>query len=477
MLLLSKRAGARGVGVSAVFACSLLPACASSDGSLSSNAGSSNANGGMTTSGSGGTGGGPSANGGLGNGGSPGDSAGAGMGEPTTCTGLQRDDATQLYYMPPDTTTNWSIAGTYQDGQGVLLALHENRSIRLLAIDQSGNPSELINESEYQKNWFFEPEEVAAFVDTDGAVNLLVTDNADAGLIRKQGSTVSLTPLAETNFMDLHVLGFAHTASGVLAMYWKGDRATGTDEVLTAFDPMNGQQTTRTFHGDSGLVSITTATGAWLTAERLDTSVDCTPTGQTLDCGGGETPVPSSHCTWHLDVWNVTDKSFATADPAVTFDIPATISPRCSDSTPLGLATYSSTLGRAPGVGSHHIAALDQKTQGLALGIQRPLSAGMPGVQFELLDRTAKRTIDGTSAPLESLGDATWLAVRAGNLFLCSGDYCAMSTGSAATAFKFSSSQAMTVSVSQAALRPDGMLLIGSINGNPVIQQHVSCAH
>jgi hypothetical protein len=469
---------------SVVLALSFLSACSSSDqGSAPAQAGASNTSGGVASAGTAGAGtagagmtGAGTNSGGNETGGTPGGAGGGESSEPASCVGLQRDDAVQSYYMPPDTMTNWSVAGTYQDGQGVLLALHENKGLRLLAIDRDGTASELINETEYRPTWSFEPEEVFAFVGPN-TVDLLVTDHADVALVHKQGTTVTITPLDETNFMDLHVLGFAQTASGMLALYWKGDRATGTDEILTAFDPSSMQKTTRTFHGDSGLVSITSASGAWLTAERLDATTDCQPTGQMIDCGGGETPVPSSDCTWHLDVWNITDKSFATADPALTVAIPATISPRCSDSTPLGLATYSTMFGDGPGVGSHHVTALDQRTQGLALAIQRPKGPGAPGLQFELLDASAKQVIDGTTTAFDSTEIGTWLAVRAGNLFLCSGDDCAMSTGSAASAFRFSLSQSMTVDARQVALRGDGLTLIGSINGNPLLQQHVSCLH
>jgi hypothetical protein len=58
--------------------------------------------------------------------------AGAGSTEPAACSGLQRAEATQVYYMPPDSSVSVTVAGNYEDGQGLLLALHENRSIRLV---------------------------------------------------------------------------------------------------------------------------------------------------------------------------------------------------------------------------------------------------------------------------------------------------------------------------------------------------------
>jgi hypothetical protein len=81
-----------------------------------------------------------------------------------------------------------------------------------------------------------------------------------------------------------------------------------------------------------------------------------------------------------------------------------------------------------------------------------------------------------TWASLPAGNSQSWLAVRAGNLFICSGDECAMSNASAATSFRFSSAP-MTVSVEGVALRPDGLALVGGINGNPLLQQLVSCKH
>jgi len=456
---------------------SILVGCSSSGGGGTANGGASgSANGGSSSGGSAGTsssGAGQGGNAGTISGGAGG-AGGTGLGDPSTCLGLQRDATTSVYYTPPDTQTNASIVGVFESGQGLLVALDISRSVRLMAIDHAGVASELLNESEYTRNWSFDPTGVTAIRRSDG-VDVLVSDDAHVTLIHKQGSTVTVTPLAETNYLDLHVLGFAPTSSGVLAMYWKGDRATGTDETLTAVDTLSMQKTTRVFHGDSGLVSVPSATGAWLTAERLDFASDCQPTGETVNCGGGTPAVPSSTCTWHLDVWNVKDTSFASADALVTFDVPATISARCDDDTPAGLATYPNTLGSGFGVGSHHAATLDQSTQGLALALQRPTAPNMRGVQFELLDASATRVIDGTTAPLPAGDSQSWLAVRGGNLFMCSGDVCAMSNANTATGFKFSSSPT-TVSVDGVALRPNGLALVGGINGNALMQQSVNCS-
>ncbi len=445
-------------------------AAGSATGGTSTGGTSTGANGGSSSpsSGQGGTAGATQSAGATGGG-------AAGADGPSSCLGLQRASTASPYYTPPNTTSNVSIVGTYQSGQGLLVALDLSDSIRLLAVDKNGGASELLNESEYTPNWSFTPTEVVAIQNGD-AVDVLVTDNADAALIHKQGTQVTLTPLAQTDFMDLHVLGFAPTASGTLAMYWKGDQSTGTDETLTVLDISSMQKTTRTFHGASGLVLTPHATGAWLSAERLDFDTDCQATGDTMSCGGGTDPVPTSTCTWHVDVWNVTSNSFTTADPLATFDAPATISARCSDSTPAGLATYPSSLGSGLGIGPHHAAALDQDTQGLALALQLLTMPNMRGVQFELLGPSGDPSIAGTTASLPVGNSQSWLAVRAGDVFMCSGDECAMSNASAATSFRFSSA-AMSVSVDAVALRADGLALIGGINGNPLLRQLVSCQH
>jgi hypothetical protein len=348
--------------------------------------------------------------------------------------------------------------------------------VRLIAVDASGSATELLNETEYQKTWYFDPTQIIAFRRNDG-VDVLVTDNADAALIHKQGTTVTVTALDDTSYMDLHVLGFAPTAAGMLAMYWKGDASTGTDETLTVLDTTSMEKTTRTFHGASGLLSTPSATGAWLSAERLDFASDCQTTGQTFDCGGGTPAVPSSSCTWHLDVWNIADKSFVTADPLLSLDVPATIAARCDDSTPAGLATYSSLFDLGLGLAGHHMATLDQHTQGLGLAMQAPIAAGMDGIQFELLSPTGSRIIDGTSSALRATSARYWLAARAENLFICGDDDCAMSNATSATAIHFPLMDALTVSAEAVALRPDGLALVGSINGNPLMQELVSCTH
>jgi len=299
----SKRIDAWRGGAWLVAALSALVACSSSGGTPAG------ANGGTAHGGTanGGTANGGTANGGTANGaasssagraGNAGSAAsgsgasGSGAAEPSSCLGLQRDPTVTTYYTPPDAMTNDSIVGTFDNGQGLLIALDIARGVRLLAVDASGAATELLNETEYKKTWYFDPTQIIAFRRSDG-VDVLVTDNADAALIHKQGTTVTVTALDDTSYMDLHVLGFAPTASGMLAMYWKGDASTGTDETLTVLDTTSMQKTTRTFRGASGLLSVPSATGAWLTADASASRATANPRGKPSTAAEAPRPCPA----------------------------------------------------------------------------------------------------------------------------------------------------------------------------------------
>jgi hypothetical protein len=400
-------------------------------------------------------------------------SAGTSTG-PASCTALTREPAVSPFYTPPDPMLSWFVAGTFDGGQGAIIALNVDRSVRLVGIGADGTATELLNEMEYKRGWPFDPTELVAYRTSDG-IELLVTDNANLALVSKHGSVVTSVGLADTSYMDLHVVGFVPTASGVLAVYFKGDPMNATPATLSAYDPTTQETATRTLQNDATPVITTHDKGAWLTTERLDLASDCQDSGDVVKCGGGEPDEPAYDCTWHLDVWSATDASFMTAEPLATLDAPANLSRRCGDDMPAGLSTYLYTMGDGIGFGGHHATAVDEKTGALAIAIQQSLGAGSPGVKFVMLDGTGQRLIDGTLAPLNGINESSWMAVLGGNPFICGSDECAMSVNGAGMGFRFPySSDAL--SFPDAALhRPNGLGLLGGINGNPIWLELVDC--
>jgi hypothetical protein len=352
-----------------------------------------------------------------------------------------------------------------------LFAFSVGDNLRLMAVGQDGSSTELLNETEYRGTWTSDLSEVTALRRSDG-VDLLVSDNNHVAIIHKQSTTVTVTELDNSTYLDLHALGLAPTASGMLALYWKG-KTDGTDQTLTVYDVTTQKKWTRTFHGPSSMLSVAHSTGAWLTAERLNLATDCQDTGQTVNCAGGFAPVPSYACTWHLDVWNVTDTSVATADPLATFDVPATISPRCNDKTPAGLATYLPSFGWGTGFGLAHAIVLDPSDQALAIALYQKATTGS-GVRFEMLDLSGKRLIDGTTASLMIGNQLSWMTVLANHVFICGGDQCSMSDAMTATAFEFPY-QSDTVDPRGTVFTRDGVGLVGLSNGNTARIQQVHC--
>jgi hypothetical protein len=179
-------------------------------------------------------------------------------------------------------------------------------------------------------------------------------------------------------------------------------------------------------------------------------------------CSGGSPSVPIYSCTWHLDLWLATSASALTGDPLATIDVPASISPRCGDDTPFGLATFVSVLGTGAGFGAHHALAIDPTDETLAVIVQRAESAGSPGVQFERLDGNGQHLLSGLTASLSALNASSWLATRAGRVFVC-GDYrCAVGDTSGGSSFKFDASINL-LSARGVLLLPNGIGLLGDI--------------
>ncbi|MET0791825.1 MAG: hypothetical protein ABW061_09920 [Polyangiaceae bacterium] len=347
-----------------------------------------------------------------------------------------------------------------------------NRSVRVVALTGEGTATELLNESEYTKNWSLDPTEVRA-LRTSSGVDVLVTDNARATFIQKDASTVSLVGLQQTNNLDLHVLGFAPLQPSPLALYYQGDETKAANETLTAFDVASMAKTTRVFAAPVSLTLVSSGSVAWLAAERLDLATDCQDSGQTQSCSGGAAAVPIYTCTWHLDVWKVSAASALQGSPLATVDVPASISQRCDDKTPAGLATFTSTLGMGAGFGAHHALAIDPTNDALAIVVQRASMPGSPGVQLEMMDTSGKRSITGITASLSAINASSWLAVRAGRIFVCGDSRCAVGDSSGGTSFSFDAS--LDLLSAQGILLPsDG---IGLLGGSAPSLQTLSCKH
>ncbi len=397
--------------------------------------------------------------------------AGASSG-PTSCLALSPSADVEPLYTLPSGATTWQFAGSDQGGSAALIAVPLNRLVRLVALTSSGSSSELLNETEYNKNWSFDPTEVQA-LRTNSGVAVLVTDNAQATILQKDGSTVTVVGLQQTSNLDLHLLGFAPLSSGPLALYYQGDDTKAANETLTVLDITSMQKTTRVFSGPVNLSLVSSEAGAWLAAERLDLAKDCQDSGQVQTCSGGAPSVPVYSCTWHLDLWSVSSASVLQGAPLTTLDVPASISQRCDDMTPAGLATFSSTLGTGAGFAAHHAMAIDPVSNALAVVLQRASMPGAPGVQFEMVNASGARAVTGVTAAVSATNASSWLAVRASRIFMCGDHRCAVGDASGGTSFTLDASLDL-LGASGVMLLPDG---IGLLGGTSPSLQTLSCTH
>jgi hypothetical protein len=188
------------------------------------------------------------------------------------------------------------------------------------------------------------------------------------------------------------------------------------------------------------------------------------------NCSGGPAPVPIYNCTWHLDVWSAVSADALQGQPLLTIDVPAAIAATCGDSAPASLATLPAALGRGAGFSAHHALAIDPTDNTLAVALQVQVG-GSPGVQFEKITATGMRPISGVTASVSAFNASSWLATRAGRIFLC-GDYnCAVADASGGKSFKLDQTLNM-VDTRGVLLLPDGIGLLGGLT--PSLQE-LSC--
>jgi hypothetical protein len=387
------------------------------------------------------------------------------------------------------------VAGA--DDTGVLLALDVNRSVRLVSVPPTGAAQVLLDETTYQKSWAFDPTSVAAVRRSDG-VDLLVSDDASVVLVRKQGSSVRVVELANTNLLDLRVLAVAAGASGTLAVGARGDETSGAAQKLTAIDvdpllaanstPANLSlatqvaalpAATRSFVGPAGISAAATPTEVWVTTERLDGAADCTPTADTFSCSGGAAAVPWLDCAWHVDAFHLTGQASLQAAATGTVEGRARVHATCGSTDAVGPGAITANVGFGAGMSNHHAVAVDPATSRLALVLVWQAAANAPGLQFGLLDPLGAAPITGVTVGTALAGTSNasfWLATRAGRVFYCIDEHpstCWNADASAATTFQLDTDSA------QAAVQlPGGLGLIAQMNGDPAAWlEPLDCTH
>jgi hypothetical protein len=404
--------------------------------------------------------------------------------------------AAQVLYTPP-ASAPWLFAGS--DDNGALLSIDVGRSVRIVAAGTKGTPEVLLDETSYQRSWAFDPTSVVALRHADG-VDALVSDDAFVVLVRKQGASVRVVGLAETNNNDLKAMALIAGPSGTLAIFWRGTDAAGVAQKITAVevdplltgnpDPPNLSlatqvaamtQATRTFVGPAGIsVSTTTPAQVWLTTERLNGATDCQATADTMACTGGNPSVPVLDCAWHVDAFRLITSASLQAAPVATVDGRARVHAACGSTAPVGPDAIPGNVGLGPGMSNHHAVAVDPATSRLGLVLFRQTAANAPGLQFGLVDPSGARPIDGVSVStaLAPISNSTfWLAARGDHMFYCYDSLpatCWVAAASGATTFQLNTDVARgTISL------PGGLGLVEEMNAPDTSAwlQPLVCAH
>jgi hypothetical protein len=328
------------------------------------------------------------------------------------------------------------------DDQGTLLAIDVNRSVRIVSATAGGTAQVLLDDTAYQPTWAFDPGSVVA-LRRSGGVDVLVSDDSTVVLVRKQGATISVVTLAQSDNSDLWAMALSAGPSGTLAVFSRGKDRAGSPLAVTAVDvdpfvsmanpfPSVAQQiaqmtqATRTFPLPAGAIAAATPTQVWLTTERLNPTTDCRDTGQTAACSGGNPSVPWLDCAWHVDAFRLTKQSDLQAAPVATVDGRAYVHANCGDTTPVSQLDIAENLGFGTNVSGDHAAAVDPATSQLGLVLTYQSSATMKGLQFALIDPSGSLPINGVvqviSDPTVSISNSSsWVAARGGHVFYGAG--------------------------------------------------------
>ena len=396
----------------------LLVGCGSSGGGSPKGAGGTATGGNMAMGGSG--------PGGAGGSGGASASGGAG-GAPLACSGLSSTAPAQLLYQLAS-GASWYLAGS--DNQGILVAVDVNKAIRVVSATPGGTADVLLDETTYQASWSFDPTSVVALRRSDG-VDVLVSDDSFVVLVRKQGSSVRVVQLAQTNDSDLTAMALTAGSSGTLVVFQQGHDTYGTNQKITAVDvdpliaaagatPANISiaqqvsgmaQANRSFPAPTGALAVATPTQIWLTVERLNATTDCQDTGQTAACTGGSPAVSWLDCTWHLDAFKLGSGADLQSAPTATVDSEVVTHQTCGSSMPVNTG---STAAYTPTV--------DPATGQLGLALDYAPTQTSSGLQFTLLGPSGTPLFGNLNevAPAGGPG-GLWALVRGGHFFYCYG--------------------------------------------------------
>jgi hypothetical protein len=320
------------------------------------------------------------------------------------------------------------VAGS--DSQGVLLALDVNRSIRLVSATPDGTAEVLLDETTYQPSWSFDPTDVVALRRADG-VDVLVSDDSFVVLVRKQGSSVRVVQLAQTNESDLTAMALTAGTNGTVAVFQEGHDTYGTNQKITAVDvdsliaaagatPANISiaqqvsgmaQANRSFPSPAGALAVATPTQIWLTVERLNATTDCQDSGQTAACTGGAPAVPWLDCTWHLDAFKLGSGADLQSAPTATVDSEVFTHQACGSNTPV-----------TAGSGTSYTPAVDPATGQLGLALDYTPTQTSAGLQFTLLGSSGTPLFAGLNEVVPAGGPGGFFGlVRGGHFFYCFG--------------------------------------------------------
>jgi hypothetical protein len=389
-----------------------------------------------------------------------------------------------IYTLPADSY----LDSLDPDGEGLLLSLELNRAVRVVAIQPDGSTSQLLGETEYTRQWSFNPVRVIA-MRTSGVLDLLVSDDADVELVRKDGSTVTWFGLAWTNNMDLTAQALGTAGENRIAGFTRGtdpetlalvdiDAVTkngpkGTDLSDAVNQWVKNARSSRDFGAPGNFNAAPSPTGLWLTAERLDTVTECAATGSTVACGAGAS-IETYDCNWHLDAWHLSSAP-SLASPTATLDARMRITPACTDVNIRDLG-HADLAFRQRGVSRNHAIAVDPVTSRLAIAMDEYLGARNWDIRVLLLDPSGDRVLDVT-VPSDNpmYWSSAWLYTRSDRVWLCYGTKCVVIDATGTTDFAIADPP---FSVEAVMAQSNGLMLVGEdpyTAGAPIVGAVLSC--
>jgi hypothetical protein len=318
------------------------------------------------------------------------------------------------------------------DETEALYSLDVDRSVRVFGVARDGAVTQLLGETEYKRTWSFDPQTVAAWRRPNG-VDVLVSDQSNVVLIRKEGPTVRLVNLAQSNFLDLQALAIGPGSSGFVAVFARGAVDQKAPFELTAVDvesvlasgaqiaSLVAQGTRKLPTGSAGLAAAAHKAGVWVTAEVIDTAVDCKPTGEVITCPAPKPASPWLDCTLHVQAWNLTAAAGLQSAPGASVDTVMRLAGGCDGSAPtdsIGGLNYG-TLGFVRA----HAITVETGTSRLAVAVtSKPTQTTTTGdLRVALLEPSGSSLFSRAIALPMSRDKGIWLAPVGTNIFFCQG--------------------------------------------------------